>query len=63
MVNLLKMVCVSCFENKSGIRQNLLIDINIPVMVILFHVVGFIKDYIYSCIYDSIDVKLFWGQF
>lgn len=48
MVNLSKMVCVSCFENRSGIKQNLLIGINIPVMVILFYVVGFIKDCIYS---------------
>lgn len=54
MVNLLKMVRVSCFENRSGIKQNLLIGINIPVMVTLFYVVGFIKDYIYSYedIYD-----------
>lgn len=48
MVSLLKIACVSCFEDRSGVKQNLLIGIYIPVMVIVFYVAGFIKDCLYS---------------
>lgn len=37
MVNLLKIVWVSCFEHKSGIRQNLLVGICISVMETVFY--------------------------
>lgn len=65
MVNLLKIVWVSCFERKSGIKQNLLVGIYTSVMVIVFYVVGFVRDsfYLSKGIYDYIDVKLIWGQF
>lgn len=62
MVNLLKMIRVSYIENRSSIKQKLLIGINILVMVILFYVVGFIKDYIYSCTYDKIDLGTILGM-
>lgn len=54
MVNLLKIVRVSCFEHGSGIKQNSFVGIYISVTEIVFYEVGFFRDCLYLCtgIYD-----------